>query len=483
MHMKQLEPGKNHPFIRVLSDDQVREIHEASLIILDEIGIDLRDEEAVGLLISHGATVSSLGRAHFPPALVGEALRSVPRSIPLYTRRGELAMPLCVGNVYFGTGSDTIYTHDLESGERRNPTRRDIRRIATLCDALPNISFIMSMGTVWDVPTADNYVHAFIEMLRGSVKPIVFTAKDRCDVEHIWRIAVSVSGGEEQLRERPFFLHYPEPISPLLFTEESVQKLLFCAEKGIPVTYCPSPNMGSGGPVTMAGALAQANAEILAGVILAQLKNPGCPCLYGANIAVFDMQTAVISYGAPEWSLSMAALADMSRFYGLPVWGTGGATDSKIVDAQAGLEAMQSIYTAFLSRCTLNHDVGYIESGLTSSAEMIVLADEIISMVQYIVEGVSVDPNSLALDAIRRIKPGASYLTDDHTLDNWRGALFFPKLLNRERFESWEKGGRLNMSSRLNQTAREILARHQVPPLSDGAEKEINAVLEERRTF
>jgi len=249
------------------------------------------------------------------------------------------------------------------------------------------------------------------------------------------------------------------------------------------VTYCPSPNMGSGGPVTMAGALAQANVEILGGMIIAQLKNPGCPCLYGANIAVFDMRTAVISYGAPEWSLSMAALADMSRFYGLPVWGAGGATDSKIVDAQAGLEAMQSIYTAFLSRCTLNHDVGYIESGLTSSAVMIVLADEIIAMVRYIVEGVSVDPNSLALDAIRRIKPGANYLTDEHTLDNWRGALFFPKLLNRERFESWEKSGRLDMSSRLNKAAREILARHRVPPLSDSAEKEIDAVLEERRTF
>jgi len=479
--MEQLSIGKNGPSIRVLSDEQVREIHIASLTILEDIGIDLREHEALDLLVSRGATEGSSGRLRIPQRLVQGALSTVPRHIPLYTRTGELTLPLYAGRIYFGTGSDTIYTRDIETGERRNPTRQDIRRIATLVDALPNLSFVMSMGTVWDAPSADNYIHTFIEMLRGSLKPIVFTAKDRRDIEHIWRIATTVSGGERELREKPFLLHYSEPISPLLFTDESVQKLLFCAEKNIPVTYCPSPNMGAGGPVTMAGALAQANAETLGGMVIAQLKNPGCPYLYGANVAVFDMRTTVISYGAPEWSLSMAALADMSRFYGLPVWGTSGATDSKLVDAQAGLEAMQSVYTAFLSRCTLNHDVGYIESGLTSSMEMIILVDEIISMVRYIGEGISVTPGTLALDAIRRVKPGSGYLTDDHTLDYWRKALFIPKLLNRERFENWIAAGGSGMFARLNQTAREILAHHRVQPLSKDTERAIAAVFEERK--
>ncbi len=307
--MKQLTIGKNQPSIRVFSDEQVREIHITSLTILEDVGIDLREQEALDLLVSRGASGSSSGRLHIPQRLVQEALSTVPRYILLHTRTRELTMPLHAGRIYFGTGSDTIYTRDVETGERRLPTRQDIRRIATLVDALPNLSFVMSMGTVWDAPSADNYIHTFIEMLRGSLKPIVFTAKDRRDIEHIWRIAITVSGGERELREKPFLLHYSEPISPLLFTDESVQKLLFCAEKNIPVTYCPSPNMGAGGPVTMAGALAQANAETLGGMVIAQaLKNPGCPYLYGANVAVFDMRTSVISWrGSAEKSILLSA--------------------------------------------------------------------------------------------------------------------------------------------------------------------------------
>ena len=157
-----------------------------------------------------------------------------------------------------------------------------------------------------------------------------------------------------------------------------MDKLLFCAEKGIPVTYPPSPNTGGGGPITLAGALALGNAECLAGLVLTQLVRPGTPFLYGMNTAALDMKSAIVSYGAPEWPLGMAAWTDLGRYYGLPVWGVAGATDSKVVDAQAGIEATVTIMTAFLSRCNLDHDVGYIEYGTTSSMEMLVIADEII---------------------------------------------------------------------------------------------------------
>lgn len=207
-----------------------------------------------------------------------------------------------------------------------------------------------------------------------------------------------------------------------------LQKLIFCAEKGIPGCYVPSPNTGAGGPITLAGAVALGNAECLLGLVITQLVRPGTPYLYGMNTGALDMKTTIVSYGAPEWSLGMAAWTDLARFYDLPVWGYAGATDSKAVDAQAGVEMTLSIMTAYMSRCTLNHDVGYIEYGSTSSTEMLVIGNEVIDWVHYMLKGLEINDSTLALDAIDVVRPGSGFLAEDHTLDNWREAQWFPRV-------------------------------------------------------
>jgi trimethylamine--corrinoid protein Co-methyltransferase len=357
-----------------------------------------------------------------------------------------------------------------------------VRRIAHLCDGLEQIDFIMSMGTPSDVPTLDHYLHSFVAMIRGSVKPNIYTARDRADMEDIYRIACAVTGGETQLREKPFLMLYAESISPLLYNDESVDKLLFCAEKGIPVTYPPSPNTGGGGPITLAGALALGNAECLVGLVLAQLVGPGTPFLYGMNTAALDMKSAIVSYGAPEWPLGMAAWADIGRYYDLPIWGAAGATDSKVVDAQAGIEATVTVMSAFLSRSNLNHDVGYIEYGTTSSMEMLVVADEIIRDVRFVMGGVEVSERTLARQAIHRARPGGGFLADDHTLESWKWAQWRPEVIDRMRYDRWVAAGRKDMTARANERARGILAEHEVPPLPEAAEEAIAAVLDRRKT-
>jgi len=289
-----------------------------------------------------------------------------------------------------------------------------------------------------------------------------------------------VAGGETALRERPFMMLYAESISPLLYPEESVDKLLFCAEKGIPVTYPPSPNTGGGGPITLAGALALGNAECLVGLVLTQLVRRGTPFLYGMNTAALDMKSAIVSYGAPEWPTGMAAWTDIARYYELPVWGAAGATDSKVVDAQAGAEAAISIMAAFLTRCNLVHDVGYTEYGTTSSMEMLVVADEIIRDVRFIMGGVEVSERTLAREAIHRAKPGGGFLADDHTLDNWKWAQWRPALIDRMRYDRWVKAGSKDMTTRANERAREILSKHEVLPLPGEAEQVIAEVLARR---
>jgi trimethylamine---corrinoid protein Co-methyltransferase len=317
-------------------------------------------------------------------------------------------------------------------------------------------------------------------MIRGSVKPNVYTANDRTDMEDIYRIACAVAGGEGALREKPFLLLYAEPISPLLYSEESVDKLLFCAEKRVPVAYIPSPNTGGGGPITLAGALALGNAECLAGLVLSQIVNRGTPFLYGMNTAALDMQSAIVSYGSPEWAIGAGACADMGRRYGLPIWGVAGATDSKVVDAQAGIEATVTVMSALLAGCNLNHDVGYLEYGSTSSMEMLVVCDEIIREMRYVMKGVEVNETTLALEAIGRSKPGGGFLADEHTLTHWRSAQWRPSVIDRKHYSRWFADGAKDMAARANDRARKILAEHQPPPLPPGAEEVIADVLAAR---
>jgi trimethylamine---corrinoid protein Co-methyltransferase len=479
--MKEQTPIETYrPSIRMISDEQMEAIHNTSIDILARTGIVMRNEQGRNLLLAAGAHESE-GRIRIPSHLVTEAIASAPSSIRMYNRLGESTMPLEGGNVFFGPGSDCIFTMDVNTRERRTVVAEDVRRIAQLCDGLEQIDFVMSMGNPSDVPVADLYIHEFVGMIRGSAKPNVYTANNRTDIEAIYRIACAVAGGEEPLRQKPFLMLYAEPISPLLFPDESVGKLLFCAEKGIPVAFPPSPNTGGGGPITLAGALALGNAECLAGLVLTQLARRGSPFLYGMNTAALDMASAIVAYGAPEWPTGNAAVCDLARHYGLPVWGAAGYTDSKVVDAQAGIEATASVMAALFSRCNLVHDVGYIEYGSTSSMEMLVVCDEIIRFARHIAGGVRVDDSTLAREAIHRSTPGAGFLADEHTLTNWKRAQWRPKVIDRTLYDGWVAGGRKDMADRANDRARQILATHQAPPLPEAAEREIAAVLREKR--
>jgi len=468
------------PGIRVLSEDQIRDIHFAALEILDSTGVSVRDKRATALLRRAGARVDG-DRVRIPQHLVTEALRTAPERVVISARTGEHAMPLEEGRVFFGTGSDTPNTIDPETGERRRARRQDVVDIARLCDALPNLDFVMSMGIPGDVPEKASYLHEFAAMMEGSSKPIVYTAQGQADMEDIYEMAAAVAGGEEALKANPFLAQYAEPISPLIHSPEGVEKLLFCADHGIPVAYVSGISAGASSPVTLAGGCALANAECLSGLVIHQLAAPGAPFIYGANVSVIDMSTLAYVYGGPEFSLTNAAFADLARFYHLPVWGLAGASDSKVADAQAGLEAMCSISTAILARGNLVHDVGYLESGLTSSTEMIAVCDEIISMLRILYRGIPTDREHLALDLIDEVGPGSHFLDSDHTLRHFRTQHFMPRLIDRSNFEKWTEAGSQSIVARANERVREVLAAHQPAPLPEAARAVIERVLNSPR--
>ena len=470
------------PRLKVLSREQALAIHTAALKIVQETGFKMEHPGALKMLADTGGEVSNGDWVRLPASIVEGALKSAPRQISLYDQQGNEAMPLVNGNSFYGTGSDATFTLDLETGQRRRVVLKDATNFARLVEGLENMTFAMSMANPEDVPIKDIYVYVFAEMVKNTNKPIVFIADNGRDIAKIYEIACHVVGSEENFRKKPFVLNYSEAISPLLFPENVIAKLIFCAEKGIPVCLPSGSNAGGGAPVTLAGAMALGIAENLVGLTVHQLAGRGSPFLFGPNVSVLDMKSTVVSYGCPEWSLTQAALADMrDELYGLPIWAFAGASDAKVMDAQAGAEAMFSITNAMLSRCNLIHDVGFLEHGSTSSLEMVTMANELVAMSRFFAKGIEVNDETLASEAIERVingGPGSMFLLDDHTFEHFMHAQFLPKLLDRSRYDSWEESGSMDIYRRCNIEAKRILSEHQVEPKADEVLKRINRILQ-----
>lgn len=450
--------------LEVLSSDDIAAIHSGTLEVLSETGAFFEDGEAVMLLSSAGAAVGDDGRVRIPEALVQQAIDSAPSGLLLYTREGEKAMRLEPGYVYCGTGSECPNVIDLETGQRRPATKRDIETFALLSDALPNIDFVMSMGLAFDVPTQSADLHHFQAMVCNTSKPIFFEAVVHENLTYIIELAGEIAGGPQALRERPFLAHYAMPSPPLRHSKIALQNLIYCACHLVPVVYASGTTMGALGPMSIAGGTVSSNCDVLAGLVVHQLAKPGAPFIYGVGVSAMDMLTTVDSYGTPEHHLGDVVNAQVAHYYGLPTWGYAADTDSKALDLQAALEFFSSTIMGLLSQCNLLHDVGYLESGLTASCESIVLGNEVVEFARRLLQRVDVNEETLALETIKRVGPGGTFLTEFHTLAHFREFWQSP-LIDRRIHDKWVARGRQTMSDRLNARTQEILSSHQPLPL------------------
>lgn len=466
---------------RVLTENECRRIHEASLETLERTGCKVEAPEALDLLKRAGSYIDA-DRVRIPSSLVKRALESAPQKVALYNRLGLRTMILEGSNTYYGTGSDCPFTMDLETGERRKSTKSDVARFAHLVDGLPNIDFVMSMGIASDANELTSFVHQFQAMVENTAKPIVFTTHGIEDMHDIYEMAVAVKGSAEKLKQEPFLVLYSEPIPPQRHTCMGLEKLIFCAKNHIPVTYPTGAMAGCSAPATLAGAVALGNAETLVGLVIHQLASPGAPYIYGGNTTIMDMSTGLFTYAAPEFHLTLSAYADLGKFYGLPVWALAGASDAKTLDAQAGMEAGFQMTMAELSGAQLIHDVGYLDSGLCSSMEMVCLGNETASLARRLSRGIRVEPEDFALDVIDEVGPGGMFLATDHTVEHFRSEFWFPKMLVRGTFDSWRQGGSRGIFQRLNQQAKEIIASHQPPKLSEDVRTKLDRIIERRET-
>ena len=455
------------PLFRVLSDDQIEDIYLAALQVLERTGTRIHHDEAVALLREAGCQVSDGNLVRIPSWLVKSCLNTVPERITIAGRDRAKRVTLEYNRVWFGTGSDCPFTLDPYTDERRRYTFNDVYNAARISEALPNIDFHMSLGLTSDVPPKSYDRHQLLAMLKGTTKPMVITAVDRNGLADQYEMACVAVGGTEEFARAPLFVVYVEPSSPLSNSEAAVGKLLYAAETGIPAIYVPAPIAGATAPATLAGVLTQSLAEGLIGIVLSQLKKKGAAMILGGVVTILDMSTTVMPYGAPEMVLLSAAQTEVCKRLRLPVFSTAGCGDSKVLDEQAAIEATISIAVAALSGANLVHDVGYLESGLVGSLDMLVMSDEIISMVKRIMGGVVVDDEHLAIDVIDRVGPGGDFLAEDHTLRHFKSEFWFPKLIDRSRRETWEQQGSKTLGQRVRERVIDILESFEPPALAN----------------
>ncbi len=464
------------PQFRVLSDAQCREIYLATLDCLNRIGVQVNNAEARALLASAGARVEGTV-ARIPPHIIQDALTAAPRAFTVWGRDAARAMQIAPDRVHFGPGLTNTLFVDPETGEPRPSRRGDAALTARVVDALEHIDYAMGLALIGDVTAELASVYEFAELIANTAKPIIAWAHEPANVAAMYRMAVAVAGGEAAFRERPIFALFSTYPSPLKHTDEDLANLLWAAEHDIPVVYLGGPTVGMESPFTGASGLVIHLAAVLSGLAIVQLKRRGAPMAAGVALSTMDLRTARPAYGSPEMSLYTAAAVDLSRYLGLPLMGTAGASESKVVDSQAAIESAIQILMSALSGAALVHDIGFLDCANIGSLEMLVMNDEIIGMVKRIMRGVEVNRETIMLDLIERVGPGGYFLTEERSAALSRKETWVPTLMDRKPLSMWEQAGRKDMGQRTREKLRQILSAHQPPALPPGAAEEIAAIL------
>ena len=477
MLIKMNQQAHGTPRFQILTADQIEQIYFAALDVLEVSGARVFHDAALQLFGDSDAVVSDTNRVRIPVAMVERAIESCPSKSNLTGRNGKRSIKLQKDEVAFGSGSDAGFVYDRKSGERRKSTFADVEAAALIVDYLPRLDFCMSHGLVSDAPNAKTYDrHQFLAMVKNCAKPLVVTCVDAEGLKDQWEMACLIRGGENEFRLSPLFAAYIRSDSPLMGNSDTVDKLLFATEKGIPAVYTPCAVLGVTAPATIAGMLVQTLADALFTLVLCSLKKPGMPLLLGGIQSVQARDKETLAFGSPELHLASAAMTEVYKWLGLMSSAPGGCTDAKVVDEQAASESVMSIYNNLMAGTNLIHQVGGLDGGLTGSLASIVMCDEIIGMIKQIGKGILVTDETLALDILKEVGPGGEFLSHDHTYDHWK-EWFRPTIIDRSNYEIWSSSGSKTYNDRLEPEVDRILESHTPEPIDENIIQEMRKII------
>lgn len=459
-----------------LSPADVEQIHHTSMELLANVGVRFPQDEALATFQHHGFKTD--GRiVYLDEEQVVQALEITPAQFTIHARNPERDVTVGDGEPVFAPGYGAPFLVDPEAGQR-GATIQDYHNLVKLAHALPNqdLSGHQMVGP-GDVPPQTAHLHMLHANMVHSDKPFIGSSEGATGARHTMEMNAILFDGEPRY---PVTIGLINSLSPLSYSAEMVEALITYARARQPVIIAAMALAGSTGPVTLAGVLAQQNAELLAGLTLAQLISPGTPVVYGATSTNLDMKTGGLCIGSPELALVVTGTAQMARYYGLPCRGGGALTDAHSPDARAGFEAMLGLLTSVNSGVDfVLHSAGILSSYLAFSYEKFVLDDEMCGIARRYRRGIAVDPDSLAYDVIAKVGPGGNFLMEKHTLKRCRTEFWQPALFERVDLAAWQEDDRPDVVARARQRWQRLLAEHQDPPLDGTTARQLRAFVNE----
>jgi trimethylamine---corrinoid protein Co-methyltransferase len=467
------------PEISMLSKKDIQSVHEASLKILRDTGILVHNAEIRRRLTEGGIQIDLTTHiARFQEEQVEQAIQMAGKQFRLHGRAPERQAAFGYGQQNFISSPGQFAWFDYITGERRPPLLSDAVLAGRLGEAMDNITIVGGMAVPSDVPEAVRDVVLTATLIKQTGKPVRAFPISRRSSRYVLEILKAVAGGSQALRQRPMTEMLLEPISPLQLPEKELDILLEFTEYGQPISIGPMAMASGTAPATLAGTIAQENAEILAGLVVVQTVAPGTPILYGSIPHVMDPRSSICSFGSPEQGLMALALTEIGKSYGFPVYINVNLTDSKLLDVQAGFEKIGSLLLGMLAGADLFGHAGILGPDHGGCLSWLVADNASASFAKQILKGVTIDAEHLAVEVINSVGPGGNFLSEEHTVRHFRKDLWLPdRLWTREPFDVWEQKGSTSFEQRARNRIDEILAKSEPIELEAGLEVEIERIV------
>jgi trimethylamine--corrinoid protein Co-methyltransferase len=465
-----------------LTQEQMTKIHDASMNILCDVGVAFNEEESLEIFKKNGCKVDGK-TVFFSENEVRGALESAPQRFTLAARNPAKSVQLGDDDFAFvpGYGAPFIISSD---GRKRNATMQDYDNF---CKLVQTSKYIDMNGFMMVEPSDIPPQTAHLDMLLSSIvlcdKPFMGSPVSKEGARDAIEMAGLVWGGKDKIKDTPVTVSLINSLSPLQFSEEMAGALIEMARYGQACVLASLAMAGASGPVELAGILAMQNAEILAGLTLAQLVRPGVPIIYGSTSSPMDMRTGGLSIGAPELSMIVSCTAQMARFYHLPSRSGGGLTDANFPDAQAGIESAMALITAVRNGINfILHACGILGAYVAMSYEKFIIDEELCGMLKKLIESIEISDESLDLATIKEVGIGGNYLTQPKTFELCRTAFFLPELMTVQDFDGWQSKGGKRTDERASDLLNKRLANYEKPDIDPAIESELSEYVTRRKT-
>lgn len=457
---------KTLPGLRLLTNGQIRQIHEDALDILEHVGVCFECDQALEILTASGCSVDKESHVvKFPPALVRKSIEAAPERFKLYDREGNVYTELGGDKVHFAPCSTPASILTRDNREVRPSTIEDMKLIVKVTDSLSQIDLVATSVVCSEIPVEMGDTYLYYLIMKGTPKPFIGGAIDIPGVRRSHDLIKSLFGSDRAVREKPYCIFDICPSPPLKWSRVTSRNIIDCAGFGFPVETISLPLSGTGSPVTQAGSILQHTVESLSGLVLTQVINPGNPYVYGGAPVIFDMRTTTTPMSAMDAVMISCGYALMGKYYGLPTHTYAAQTDSKIVDFQAGFETGMSALLASQAGFDVVSGVGGLNYVTDFSVEKLLMDAEIINLVKRYRKGITVTQDTLAKDLIARTGPGGDFLQSSHTRRWFRQEHHMPgPIIDRLDRATWEANGRVEIFDRAK-IELEKVKRHPGHPL------------------